>query len=132
MLLGGLHAATFDSQLLSRDAGMGGAAAEKLRGLGFAQVDVEDALAISVAQKGRPDLEMALDWLCLNVQEEELPPAFRAGVALEHCCLSKHFPSAERPAFGTLLAGGAYLQRSRMVSQVILPCGGPSPTADCP
>ena len=70
------------SKLRSCAAGMGGAAAEKLCNLGFAEVDVEDALAISVVQRGRPDLEMALDWLCLNVQEEDLPSAFRAGAVL--------------------------------------------------
>lgn len=51
---------------------------------------MEDALAISVAQKGCPDLELALDWLCLNVQEEDLPPAFRAGATAFGSCIGIH------------------------------------------
>jgi ATP-dependent RNA helicase DHX57 len=55
------------------------ATAEKLRGLGFAAADVDDAVAVAVAQEGRPTLEAALDWLCLSVPDEELPQAFQPG-----------------------------------------------------
>ncbi len=56
--------------------------AGKLRDLGFASADVDDALAVAIAQDGRPSLETALDWLCLNVPEDDLPPVFAAG---PHC-----------------------------------------------
>ncbi len=54
--------------------------AVKLGALGFASADVADALAVAIAQDGRPSLETALDWLCVNVPEEDLPAVFAAGV----------------------------------------------------
>jgi hypothetical protein len=60
-------------------AGLVAKFAGKLRNLGFASADVDDALAVAIAQDGRPSLETALDWLCVNVPEEDLPPGFAAG-----------------------------------------------------
>jgi hypothetical protein len=69
--------------------------AEKLCGLGFSSADVEDALAVAVAQDGLPSLETALDWLCLNVPEDDLPTAFAAGVDITPPELAFHWLSTQ-------------------------------------
>lgn len=51
----------------------------QLRSLGFDSTYAEDAVAISIAEGGRPSLEGALDWLCLHVPETDLPARFAAG-----------------------------------------------------
>lgn len=68
------------SKALCASAGLVAEYAGKLGALGFASADVADALAVAIAQDGRPSLETALDWLCVNVPEEDLPAVFAAGV----------------------------------------------------
>ncbi len=68
------------SKPVRANAGLAAEYAGKLGALGFASADVADALAVAIAQDGRPSLETALDWLCVNVPEEDLPAVFAAGV----------------------------------------------------
>ncbi|CAL8471800.1 g11342 [Coccomyxa elongata] len=63
------------------EQGLAAEYAGKLSALGFASADVADALAVAIAQDGRPSLETALDWLCVNVPEEDLPAVFAAGAS---------------------------------------------------
>ena len=70
------------SLALSQLSAMAGALGEimaQLRSLGFADGDAQDAVAITIAQGRRPDLEAALDWLCVHVPEGRLPNKFAAG-----------------------------------------------------
>lgn len=60
-------------------AGALGEVMAQLRGLGFASSDAQDAVAITIAEGGRPNLEAALDWLCLHVSDTRLPAKFAAG-----------------------------------------------------
>lgn len=62
-----------------------GEMAAQLAGLGFAAADVSEALD-AVAAAGAANggaLEACLDWLCMNVPEADLPPAFGPGAGLE-------------------------------------------------
>ena len=53
-------------------------AAARLEALGFTRKDVAAAVA-TTQEGGRLTLPAALDWLCMRVPEEHLPPAFAAG-----------------------------------------------------
>ena len=55
----------------------------QLRSLGFDTTHAEDAVAITIAEEGRPSLKGALDWLCLHVPETDLPARFAAGEGLQ-------------------------------------------------
>lgn len=51
----------------------------QLRSLGFGDGDAQDAVAITIAEGGHPNLEAALDWLCVHVPDPILPARFAAG-----------------------------------------------------
>ena len=48
---------------------------QELVRLGFTEMDAETA----VQGVGQPSLPACLDWLCLHLPEEDLPPAFAPG-----------------------------------------------------
>jgi ATP-dependent RNA helicase DHX57 len=56
-----------------------GTVSRKLTGLGFAPADVDEALDALPSDVAENDVfDAAIEWLCLNVNEEDLPVAFRA------------------------------------------------------
>jgi ATP-dependent RNA helicase DHX57 len=54
---------------------------EELVALGFREDDARRAVAVSCAGGAAPALSPALDWLCLNLEEDELPASFAPGAA---------------------------------------------------
>ena len=85
------------SLALSQLSAMAGALGEvmaQLRSLGFGDDDAQDAAAITLAQGRRPDLEAALDWLCVHVPEGRLPAKFAAGEPSTMLCRPWPLPSS--------------------------------------
>lgn len=73
---------------------------QELQRLGFTDTDAETA----VEAVGQASLPACLDWLCLHLPEEDLPPAFAPGQTFMHSLvLSAAYPLIS-PALDMLLS----------------------------
>ena len=86
--------------------------------LGFTEMDAETA----VQGVGQPSLPACLDWLCLHLPEEDLPPAFAPGHPP-----SLNFPYAfalaySEPELAVLAYSGSPLSVHPVQAWSVFPC----------